>query len=1141
MKKNRKILSLVLAVIMSAIMLVSASGLEIFIIASSEEYETYATSAKYLEILDILKGYDDGELHLEDPILRYQAALLFARVISGRTDDSAWGTGASDVYTDVPEYGPVMDYISGAGIIRGIGDGKFGYDAGIKYQDMCAMFVRVLGYETEEMAKTYPMSYIVEVERLGLALKNVLPSDYLNRGQVAQMIYTSLTTPVKGDGSKYIEEKFDVSDSMTFVITATENFTCNARGTKAEKGYFKAMSMDIGDEWVFPIDGEATASVTEADLIGRYIRVVFDDAEPTPAKLADEKMGVVHAEMIAPTVYENKGELSYVKFNKAGDALLLGNAKPIYAENILNVTFATLSETEGYVWEFINDHDANVRFANIKAVLEANTYFELEVYDLDKDGVYDIIYHTPYKFGQYANRQYGSDSYVMVGQYSATPVTNIADGSKINYVEKFLVTGTQAVPNSKYDPENTKVSVGEEGRYSLEARVTGESASSGDFVLYSYNVNSGEFCIRENIGTFQTGLLTGYNKKTKTVTVNDSVMSVGVPGAFTDANGLLAGTGAYASKEAMVARAIAEQEDGEDNVVFIEYDTKIVYLESYGAAAEPETYNYAVIDADASLEAALDEDEDAFDLIHDDASVTVKSVDFATGDLVDISVEKIYYLANGELTELDCSKIDFKNKVGVYGDRTVYSTLKNAGTLFLLKDKDEDGLYELHAYGTTAFTSVKGAKVKQLSGADITFNYGKSNKFIDASANGGILVERVTTSDSTVSIVIGADGYRVVKGSLGTNSDVHNELHLSTAARVLYASDSQFVVFDPVNKFAAGTGNIFGGHNDSIWNASADLTVDGEGINYYLFINYSELIESVVKQDADGVVTDKNGNLLYEHVYEDLYNLVTNKREDVTIVTTSPDPIAVNVVSSNEAVIRVDAENNKASFVTFETLFVDNDKFHNASFQTLRSADWVAVNISSKGNVAGRYFNYNSNDNALYETFKSLKYTFIDLDAGADVDPEQFSFDDSFLFYKESSNKGDYSVVELEDVSNSDTVITMKRNFYQGAYHGDQIANGEVTPNLTKGVIGKIYGLDFFAKNFLSDYLIPAVDEDGNTIWKYEGSMRVKVRYVSFAYYDEDNDSLEAVIVRIGTPDGIIAAGEGVPEELPTETESSEE
>ena len=57
----------------------------------------------------------------------------------------------------------------------------------------------------------------------------------------------------------------------------------------------------------------------------------------------------------------------------------------------------------------------------------------------------------------------------------------------------------------------------------------------------------------------------------------------------------------------MIARAIAEQEDGEDNVVFIEYDTKIVYLESYGAAAEPETYNYAVIDADASLEAALDE------------------------------------------------------------------------------------------------------------------------------------------------------------------------------------------------------------------------------------------------------------------------------------------------------------------------------------------------------------------------------------------------------------------------------------------------------------------------------------------------------------------------------------------------------
>ena len=83
MNKHTKITAIVLAVVMMLAMLISASGLEIFIIASSDEYKDYTTSAEYLETISVLKGYDDGQLHLEEPILRYQAALFVARIVTG--------------------------------------------------------------------------------------------------------------------------------------------------------------------------------------------------------------------------------------------------------------------------------------------------------------------------------------------------------------------------------------------------------------------------------------------------------------------------------------------------------------------------------------------------------------------------------------------------------------------------------------------------------------------------------------------------------------------------------------------------------------------------------------------------------------------------------------------------------------------------------------------------------------------------------------------------------------------------------------------------------------------------------------------------------------------------------------------------
>lgn len=1171
MKKNRKILALALAVILSAVMLVTASGLEIFIIASSEDYESYATSAKYLEILDILKGYDDGELHLEEPILRYQAALLFARVVTGVVDDTAWGTGASTQYTDVPEYGPVMDFISGIDIIRGYGNGLFGYNDGIRYQDMCAMFVRALGYETEDMVKAYPMSYVTKVEKLGFALNNVLPADYLNRGQVAQMLYDVLQTEIAETNDEklqlvidllsknnpesdidetkdtYLERNFDVSARMQFLIVATENYGMISSDSKADKNYFNAVNLSSGEfeMWTFPVEGEAVNGVTEADLIGKIVNVVFDDKTPTADEFEREDCGIVHAEMVNGETFENKGELSYVKFNTAGTSIFFGSKEIKLAD--LNAIIYQHSTDENYVYTEIAE-------ADLKTTLENNTYFKLEAYDYDGDGEYDYIFYTPYLFGQYARRRYSNNVYTMVGRYSENFVYDVStsseltDDNKTHFIEHFLGGDDMATTRTSYRPGDTSIAVGDEGKYSLNANVIGESAVNGDFILYSYNIHSGEFCIVENLGTYQTGELSGFSTRSQTITIDGAEMTVGVPGKLNDANGLLTGDSAFASKQALAKKILADYTKGEANAKYIEYDTKLVYLESYGAAAASDAGDYAVIDIEASYDAAIEADEDALDVIYGDEYITVKQLDLATGELVDINVETVAVVGS----TLKCDNIDTRYALGAWNEKKAYNTIKNAGAIYLIEDDDEDGLFELYAYGTDEFRTVSGAAIVTPADGEpsIYYSYNRSNNFIDPDDNGGFEVDRLSTGASTVSVVIGADGYILVKGVMGTNSSARpNELYLSAAARAIEATDKQLVIFDPVSNVTLDAdNNVFKSDRASIWNTGeAKTETDSQ---YYMLLNSSEYIESGALLDADGnAVKTEDGDALYEHIYTGLYNLIDGSVSDVTVITTDPDPVFTEVASSLKGVLRVDADEYEASAVYFEEVFVENGIYRNATLDNFFAKDRLTVNIEGKdedgngvltGDEKGLLIKLDSINDAIYDSLDGLSYTFIDLDGGVDVDPEEYCFDDAYVFYNSNaSNLKNYATVNLEDRDLHATTIAIKRHMYIGKDIAGEIANGAVTPYLEAGVAGKVYGQTYFSRNGWSDYLIPAVDEDGNTIWKYEGSLRVKVVYNSFAYYNEDTNSLTMVIVRVGTVDEVVDAGDSLPDvsDMPVETE----
>lgn len=1175
MKRHGKLLSLILAVMLAALMLLSASGLDIYIIASSDEYLGYSTSARYLETISVMQGYEDGELHLEEPILRYQAALFFARVVTGVTNDTAWGTGTSAHYTDVPEYGPVIDMISEMDIIRGYDNDTYGYHDGIRYQDMCALVVRVLGYETEEMIASYPLSYVFKIEELGLDLEGVKPADYLNRGQTAQMVYDALVTVIADTTDKdvialqkiieakygtdavnetketYLERNFDVSSTMYFEICATENYRMFSSYDYAEEGYIDAYELiwnesdkewNIGDVWSFPIEGTETDDVSEAELIGKCLVLVFDDKTPTKEELDDEDISIIHADIAEATTYENMGELSYVQFNEAETKLTLGT-KTI-----------TVADSVAWIWQYTDDESevcADMSFDDLADAIKDNTYFAIDYYDYNNDGICDTLVYKPYEFGQYAQRTYSGKTYTMVGKYRDTAVydvTNSADktdDNKTHFVEYFLgeeqkpaFTASKSYTN--YTPGDTSLKINETvGKLSATVTVTGDDIKTGDFMLYYYNPLTNELVVAENLGSYQLGALTGYKGSKQTYVLDGSEISVGIPGKMKDSDGLLVGDSAYADTYNLARIIVSNYEKGNPNAKYLEYDGKMIYLDSYGGTDAVVGSDWAIIDIEETLEDyidTLDDEDDAWDVPFEGNVALLKKLDAATGTFSEIKVEEVVVREGDNDVSYNFKNVSEKYELGSWNDMTLYNLIRENGVIYAVEDDDKDGYYEIYAYGTESF-NVLGAKAvaPETEGeATVSFSYNKSNKFVDENYV-GILTDRITTNSDTVSIIIGQDGYKMVKGEMGSDTDKPNSLWLTDAALILEATDAQLTILDPAGYVAldAEENQLYAGDKTSIWNTQKDKD---NGCAYYMMLADSVYSESYIMENADGSpMENEDGDILYGHDYKNLYNLVTGTTETLTLITTSLDAPATEVINSVNGVIRYDADNNEASLTSFGEVFVDNGDYRYGGFGWLAAKDKISFATQPKDDgEEGQSFYANTDSDLVYRTLDSLKVKFIDLDEGASVDSDEYSFADAYLFYNDNEdNRKSYAKVELSDleegVDYADGTYSIKRHIISAKDITGNIANGKITA-LSGGKEGLIGSQAFFRWNGWCDYLIPAVNEDGDTVWAYEGSLRVTVTYYAYINYDEDANTCEAVVVRVGKIAGVVGANEDIPE-----------
>lgn len=198
----KKLLALILSVAM-----VFTMGTSVMAYSDVEEGTYVSEAVTVLSNLDILNGYEDGTFKPEATITRAEMAKIVCETLG------YYGMGSDKTpFDDVEPKHWAAGYIStaaGLGIINGYGNGKFGPEDTVTYEQAVKMVVCALGYEPMAANKGgWPAGYTSVAASIGLT-KGMSSSA---RGDIAVLMYNALTTPVMEQTSYGSDACYEVLD-----------------------------------------------------------------------------------------------------------------------------------------------------------------------------------------------------------------------------------------------------------------------------------------------------------------------------------------------------------------------------------------------------------------------------------------------------------------------------------------------------------------------------------------------------------------------------------------------------------------------------------------------------------------------------------------------------------------------------------------------------------------------------------------------------------------------------------------------------------------------------------------------------------------------------------------------------------------
>ena len=204
-----------LAVVLAFAMILSMGAVSTFAAYSDVEEGTKVYEAVgILSNLNILTGFEDGTFKPEETVTRAQMAAIICRTLG--YEDQAQSSMGSTVFNDVAADHWASGYINVAQaqqIINGYGDGNYGPEDKVTYEQAVKMIVSALGYDLAATAKGgYPTGYLAIASAEGITKNaNGRVGDAAARGTIAVLVYNSLEVRLMdqtswstgSDGDKY--------------------------------------------------------------------------------------------------------------------------------------------------------------------------------------------------------------------------------------------------------------------------------------------------------------------------------------------------------------------------------------------------------------------------------------------------------------------------------------------------------------------------------------------------------------------------------------------------------------------------------------------------------------------------------------------------------------------------------------------------------------------------------------------------------------------------------------------------------------------------------------------------------------------------------------------------------------------------
>ena len=287
----KKLLALMLSV---ALILSMGTGVMAY---SDVEEGTYVSEAvTVLSNLDILNGYEDGSFKPEATVTRAEMAKIICEMMG--YDNLG---NVTTVFNDVPKEHWASGYIStinGLGIICGYGDGNYGPEDPVTYNQAAKMIVCGLGYGV--ICDTYPSSYLAYANSLKL-FTNVKAGGEVEatRGDIAVLVYNALDAAMLVQTGFGSDDRYEVVEDDTLLSTRLD--IAKVKGTVTSVDFKEkeaVINVLVGDKSFDEIkDGTYTTAI---DLTG-YKNLVCtlymdmdDDNEPViVAAVASDKADTV--------------------------------------------------------------------------------------------------------------------------------------------------------------------------------------------------------------------------------------------------------------------------------------------------------------------------------------------------------------------------------------------------------------------------------------------------------------------------------------------------------------------------------------------------------------------------------------------------------------------------------------------------------------------------------------------------------------------------------------------------------------------------------------------------------------------------------------------------------------------------------